>query len=201
MTGFHPEGSCFSVWITCFRWRGHRRSLLLAVIHPMQDHLRGCALASACPGDFRNLFRILLDEVAADRGYLVVEAKRPIELHNRSPAEKLPESAHDRDVAAGKAVDGLPIIPDREEFEIFAALQHRFQQPIAADGNVLKFIDDDVFPGNREVARLYISGRGRDHVIEIDLSRFLAVQRGLILLVEELKQLCKGFARGRRLRP
>src|SRR5262249_52058456 len=61
------------------------------------------------------LVGILRDESSRDVAHAVSAPERLAQIAPLGRSEILPKFAHDRDVRAGEAVDGLPVVADREE--------------------------------------------------------------------------------------
>ena len=83
-------------------------------------------------------------------GYLfdaVIEPECAVQGDRLGIAKSLREVAHNRNIAACKTIDGLPVIPDTEEAVIDILIPKRLDQPGAADGYILELIHQDAVVG------------------------------------------------------
>ena len=102
----------------------------------------------------------------------IIEAECAVQGNRLSIAKSLREVAHDRNIAACKTVDGLPVIPDAEQTVIGVLIPERLDQSGTADGYILKLIHQDAVVRGVIFASLDIFGGAVDHIVEINAAVF-----------------------------
>ena len=140
-------------------------------------------------GDLR---RVLEDEPGSGFGETVGATEGGLEAELLVVAEMLAELPHDRDVGAGVARDGLPVVSDREQAVAGGLPDQGLHETGARRRDVLEFVDEDVSVGAPVLAAFDVGGGAVDHVVEIDEASF--VEGGLVGLVDRLEDLEEGLA-------
>ena len=142
--------------------------------------------AQGAPG----LFGVALDERAggSDDRFAVAEGAR--ELAALDEAEIVTAAGHQADVAAGKAVDGLPVVADEEVGD--AGSVERLEQGEASGGDILEFVDQDVAERGSPLLETDGFGSVVDQVVEVE--RIFGAQQLLVALPDALEEVEEGGA-------
>ena len=141
-----------------------------------------------------DLCGVLQHEAGCNRRDLVVAAEGCPQIDALIMAEPLLEFAHDRDVRAAKAVDGLPVVADGEQLVVRRLFEESFQQPRPARRDVLELIHEDVAERALPAPGFHVLRGSVDHVMEVDFPGF--GERCLVTLEDRLEQLQEGEGPG-----
>lgn len=88
-------------------------------------------------------------------------------VHLTALAEPLLEAGHRGEIGAGKAVDRLPVVPDRQEVAT-RLLQKTTDETGAGTAGVLELVDHHQVEGAVDVAGLEVVRRLHEHVLEVE---------------------------------
>ena len=142
--------------------------------------------AQASPG----LFGIALDEGAGggDDRFAVAEGAR--ELAALDESEMVAAAAHQRNIAAGEAVDGLPVVADKEVSD--AGAVERPEQGEASGGDVLELVDEHVAKRGGPLPEASGFGGVVDQVVEVE--RVFSAEQLLVAVPDAFEEIKEGGA-------
>ena len=147
-----------------------------------------------CANRLADLCGVLQHEAGCNLRDAVGAAEGCLQDDALAMAEPLLEFAHDRDIRAAKAVDGLPVVADGEQLVVRRLFEEGLQQPCPSRRDVLELIHEDVAERALPAPGFYVLRGPVDHVMEVDFPGF--GEHCLVTLEDRLEQLQEGEGPG-----